>query len=97
MGFFQRLVVSDEDLRAQAEAEQASTAVLEALLADADEITISDRDGVQTFSATFDLMKKQSPAQKTRPWWQRIFGRRRGDRPDLAPNNGSRARTLRIS
>jgi hypothetical protein len=55
--FFQRLMVSAADLDSQAEAEQASTEVLEALLADADEITIRERDGVQSFSATFDLRK----------------------------------------
>ncbi len=83
--FFQRLMVSAGDLGAQAAAEQASTDVVEALLADADEITISERDGVQSFSATFDLMKEQGPAQKTRPWWRRIFGRRRrGGHPQLS-------------
>jgi hypothetical protein len=72
--FFQHIVASADDLRAQAEAEQASTDAVEALLADADEVTISERDGVQSFSATFDLTKERSPAQKTRPWWRRILG-----------------------
>jgi hypothetical protein len=72
--FFRRLVVSADDLCTQAEAEQTSTDIVEALLVDANEITISERDGAQSFSATFDLTKEQGPAQKTRRWWQRIFG-----------------------
>ena len=31
---------------------------LEAFFADADQVTISEKDGVQSFSATFDLTKK---------------------------------------
>jgi hypothetical protein len=75
--FFQRLTLSADHHRAQAEAEEASTFVLEALLADADEVTIREKDGVQSFSATFDLTKEQRAGRKARSWWQRIFRRRR--------------------
>jgi len=77
--FFQRLTLSADHQRAQTEAEQASTVVHEALLADVDEVTIRERDGVQSVSATFDLTKDQGAPRKARPWWQRIFRRNGAD------------------
>ena len=62
--FFQNNRISADDQRAQEDAEQGGADALEALLADADEVTISEDDGVQTISATFDLTKPQIPPQK---------------------------------
>jgi len=36
------------------------------LLADADLVSISEKDGVQEFSATFDLTKQRTPTDKKR-------------------------------
>ena len=76
--FFQRNQISADDQHAQEDAEQGGADALEALLADADEVTISESDGVQNISATFDLMKGQIPSQKKQAWWERVFHRRRG-------------------
>jgi hypothetical protein len=54
---FQRLTISPDDLQAQEEAEQATTEVVEQLFADADEVAITEKDGIQRISATFDLTK----------------------------------------
>jgi len=56
--FFRRLELSAEDQRAREEAEAGVQRELEAFFGDADEVTISEQDGVQSFSATFDLTKK---------------------------------------
>src|SRR5579859_702093 len=56
--FFRRQQISDDDQHAQEQAEQAAAGALEALLADADRVSISEKDGVQEFSATFDLTKR---------------------------------------
>src|SRR5215469_15199084 len=71
--FFQRNRISSDDQRAQEDAEQGGADALEALLADADEVTISESDGVQNISATFDLTKGQIPRQKKQPWWERLL------------------------
>ena len=76
--FFQRNHISADDQQAQEDAEQGGADALEALLADADEVTISENDGVQNISATFDLTKGQIPPQKKQAWWERVFQRRRG-------------------
>jgi hypothetical protein len=52
---FQRQQISEDDHRAQEQAERAAADALGALLADADRVSISEKDGVQEFSATFDL------------------------------------------
>jgi len=75
--FFQRKHISADDQHAQEDAEQGGADALEALLADADEVTISENDGVQNISATFDLTKPQIPPQKKQGWWERAFHRRR--------------------
>src|SRR5262245_59037808 len=72
---FQRLNVSGEDLEAQDKAERDTDTALEALFADADRVTITERDGIQSFEATFDLTKEKTSTQKTQPWWKRIFRR----------------------
>ena len=76
--FFQRNHISADDQHALEDAEQGGADALEALLADADEVTISENDGVQNISATFDLRKGQIPPQKKEAWWERVFHRRRG-------------------
>ena|SRR5215831_14289806 len=69
--------ISDDDQHTQEQAEQGTADALEALLADADRVSISEKDGVQEFSATFDLTKRQTPTEKKRSWWGRVFSRRR--------------------
>lgn len=75
--FFQRQQISEDDQHAQEQAEQDSADALEALLADADRISIREKDGVQEFSATFDLTKRKTPTEKKHSWWERVFRRRR--------------------
>lgn len=74
--FFQRNHISSDDQHAQEDGEEGGTDVLEALLSDADEVTVSENDGVQNISATFDLMKGQIPPPKKQAWWERVFHRR---------------------
>jgi hypothetical protein len=62
--FFRRETVSEDDQCAQEEAERTAAELFEALIADADEVTISEEDGVQSFSATFDLTKWSPDAEK---------------------------------
>ena len=76
--FFRRNHISADDQHAQEDAAQGGADLLEALVADADEVTISENDGVQNISATFDLTKGQIPPQKKQAWWERVFHRRRG-------------------
>jgi len=75
--FFWRQQISEDDQHAQEQAERGAADALEALLADADRVSISEKDGVQEFSATFDLTKRQTPTEKKRTWWERVFTRRR--------------------
>jgi|SRR5688572_26848691 hypothetical protein len=66
---FQRLTLSHEDRAAQEQVEKDLTEGFAAMFEAADEVSISDKDGVQSFSATFDLTKAKEP------WWKRIFRR----------------------
>jgi hypothetical protein len=75
--FFRRQQISDDDQHAQEQAEQGTADALKALLADADRVSISEKDGVQEFSATFDLTRRKPPKEKKRSWWERVFTRRR--------------------
>jgi hypothetical protein len=75
--FFRCQQISDDDQHAQEQAEQGAADALDALLADADRVSISEKDGVQEFSATFDLTKRQTSTEKKRSWWKRAFSRRR--------------------
>ena len=75
--FFRRQQISDDDQRAQEQAERGAADAVEALLFDADRLSISEKDGVQEFSATFDLTKRKTPKEKKRSWWERVFTRRR--------------------
>jgi len=73
--FFHRQQVSPDDLHAQEDAERATTDALEALFADANELSVSEKDGVQSFSATFLLTREQAAVEK-KPWWERLFRKR---------------------
>ena len=44
---------------------------------DADEVSISEQNGLQSFSETFHLKKEQPAVSKKQSWWKRIFHRRR--------------------
>ena len=77
--FFRRRHVSADDQHAQENAEQGGEDALEALLADADEVTITENDGVQNITPTFDLTKSQVPPLKRQRWWERVFNRRRNE------------------
>jgi hypothetical protein len=85
--FFQRIHISAEDERIQDDAQLVGTEMHEALLACADEVTITENDGVQQVSATWqippqnisptdDLTKGQIPPPKKQSWWERLFQRR---------------------
>jgi hypothetical protein len=67
---FHRAEISDDDRAAQTDAERDAMDGFEALLGDADELTVND-DG--SFSATFDLTKDQP-----RSLWQRFLAWCRG-------------------
>jgi hypothetical protein len=55
--FFHRQRVSADDQQAQVQAEQTTTEALEAWFADADHAEITEKDGLQSFSLTFNLAK----------------------------------------
>jgi hypothetical protein len=74
--FFHRQQISADDQHAQDDAERATTEALEVLFADAHDVSISERDGVQSFSATFQSTKEQT-AEEKKPWWERVFRERR--------------------
>jgi len=71
---FSRERISAEEMRAQQEAELESAKAFEEFFADADEVTISEKDGVQAWSATFNL-KKHDPVGPSKAWWQRLLKR----------------------
>jgi hypothetical protein len=75
--FFRRRTISVDDQNAQDQAERAAAEVVEALTADADELSIVEKDGVRTVSATFKLTKEVSTVEKKQSWWERLFSRRR--------------------
>ena len=75
---FQRLILSMDEEEARAEAEQDCAKEFESFLADADRVTVSeDHNGLQQFSATFDLTKNRPAADKKRSWWKRLFKKRK--------------------
>jgi len=74
--FFRRQKISDDDQHAQEKAERCAADALEALLADADQVSISEKDGVQSFSATFDLTKSRLQQRRKPSWWERVFTRK---------------------
>ncbi len=74
---FQRQTISADDRHAQDEAERATTKGLGELFARADKVSISEKDGLQRFTATLDLKKQQRAVKRKGSWWERIFHRRR--------------------
>jgi hypothetical protein len=70
---FHRISISEADLLAQEQAERDSARALEELFADADQVTITEKDGIQSFSATYDLTKEPTSTAKKQPWWKRLF------------------------
>jgi hypothetical protein len=71
---FQRVKVSPADQLAQDQTERIAKEEFEALLAEADQVTVSEKyPGVEAFSATFDLTKSVTANRKS--WWKRIFNR----------------------
>ena len=77
--FFRRQAISAQDLWRQEEVERQTAEGLAMLVADADEIRISEEDGVQGFSFVFDLTKAATLPKKKDYWWKRMFRRSRPD------------------
>jgi hypothetical protein len=78
---FRRVQLSADDQLAQDTALRSSDEITEALFAEADQLSVSEKcSGVQEFSATFDLRKCNGPAGsptvRIKPWWARVFRRR---------------------
>jgi hypothetical protein len=61
---FQRLELSDKERKAHQEVEKETEDFFVGLASDADELQVTTKDKVMTFSATFDLQKKTK-----RRWW----------------------------
>jgi hypothetical protein len=76
-GLFQRQTISADDRHAQDEAERATMEGLGELFARADKVSISEKDGLQRFTATLDLKKEQRAVKRKGSWWERIFHRGR--------------------
>jgi len=77
---FRRLELSAEDQRDRQEAEQSCAEELEAFVADADRVIVSENEnGLPTFSATFDLTKERPAPETKKPWWKRLFSKRAGE------------------
>jgi hypothetical protein len=73
---FHRLKLSDEERTAQEQLETEMGEVFEAMFDCADEVSVSMEDGSPSFSATFDLTKKDGlSVVAKKPWWKRIFRR----------------------
>jgi len=70
---FQRTQVSPEDLQADEDAQRETMEGLKAWFSDADEVSVSEKDGLEHFSLTFDLTKSERAARANEPWWKRIF------------------------
>lgn len=70
---FDRLTISDDLRRTQDAAKQYSDEMVAALNEGADEITSEVNDGLEHFSATFDLTKNERrPVVKPLSWWEQI-------------------------
>jgi hypothetical protein len=78
--FFQRQQISADDNRVQEDAERSAEDAWKTLLADADEVSVSEEDGVQSISATFNLTKT-GDLPKKQSWWGRVF--RKGRVPEI--------------
>jgi hypothetical protein len=73
---FQRTRVSPEDLQADKDAQRETMEGLKAWFSDADKVSVSEKDGLEHFSLTFDLRKGEQAAPKHERWWKRLFRRR---------------------
>jgi hypothetical protein len=76
--FFQRQKVSAHDRQDQEQVERETSEALTVLVADADEVRISEEDGIQGISLVFDLTKEHS-VPRDNSWWKCIFRRRQPD------------------
>lgn len=72
---FHRLEVPPEVVDEQRRIQRDVDAAFEYLEAEADEVDLSEEDGIQSFSLTFNLAKDEATAP-SRPWWKRLLGRR---------------------
>ncbi len=72
---FERLSVSPDELREQEETAKQADIVFEGLIGGADKVEINEQDGVQSFSATFNLYKNHDAAQSKKSLWRRMFRR----------------------
>jgi len=64
--FFERHEVTPEDLQAQDDASRSTTEVLQAWFADADEVSVTEKMGVQRFSLKLELtIRRRACLQKT--------------------------------
>lgn len=74
---FGRKEVTAEDLEAQRGAQQAGDEVFAALLADADKAFVTDEEGLQRFSATFNLKRLEDPSTNVGVGsiWRRLLRR----------------------
>ena len=75
--FFRHLEVSADDQSAQEQAHQDSAAILEYMMADADEVSITEKDGLQNYSVTYDLTKEQTVQKTDSSWWKQLLRPRR--------------------
>jgi hypothetical protein len=71
---FSRLELSNEDRALQEEIEREVEEGFKCLLADADEVKVTEQDGFKSFSATFDLTKEDDSRIPKKPWWKRLLG-----------------------
>lgn len=70
---FQRIRVSPENLQADEDTQRETLEGLKGWFADADNVSVSEKDSLQHFSLTFDLTKGEQPIPKHEPWRKRIF------------------------
>lgn len=71
---FHRLEVPDDVVEEQRRIQEQVDAAFEHLEAEADDADISEENGIQSFSLTFNLPKDEDAAPR-KPWWKRLFGR----------------------
>jgi hypothetical protein len=69
---FQRMKVSADDLVAQCDAKRKAEEIYQILFTVADEVSITEKDGVQSFTARFKVKKEPRAVAKKQSWWQRI-------------------------
>ncbi|UCH21782.1 MAG: hypothetical protein JSU83_00490 [Deltaproteobacteria bacterium] len=70
---FQRLELTKEDRQIQEETERGAEELFNAFTDGAEDVKISEKDGVVSFSITHDLTKEDHAGITRRPWWKRVF------------------------